>query len=294
MRNLNYRHLLYFWQVARIGHLTKAARQLRVSQSAMSAQIRALEHYLGQPLFDRAGRGLVLTAFGATIFDYADGIFGLGQELLAAARGGEASRSRNLRVGAVATLSRNFLENLLRPLLGVADLRLNLESGSLDELLGRLHVHNLDVVLSNRPVVSEAGRQWRCTRIDRQSVCFVGPATARRRAFVLPADIAGRRINLPGPSSDIRSQFDQWCERRKVRVDVAAEVDDMALLRLVARDSGIITLLPEVVVQDELREGRLQLHARLPGVYENFYAITAPRRTPSPLVQQLLAGSRQR
>jgi LysR family transcriptional activator of nhaA len=289
MKNLNFRHLLYFWQVAKAGHLTRAAGQLRVSQSALSAQIRQLEGYLGRPLFDRTGRSLVLTEFGTTVLDYADGIFGLGQELIATVRGGEGQRIQQLRVGAVATLSRNFLENLIRPLLNRPEVRLSLESGSLEELLGRLQVHNLDVVFSNRPVVAEAGKPWRSVRIDRQSVCLVGPPRPRGSRFRFPADASGARLVLPGPSSDIRSQFDVWCEKHKLRVAIAAEVDDMAMLRLLARDSGAITVLPEVVVQDELRDGRLQRYCAVPGVFENFYAITAARRSPSPIVQSMLS-----
>jgi LysR family transcriptional activator of nhaA len=289
MKNLNFRHLLYFWQVARVGHLTRAAGQLRVSQSALSAQIRQLEAYLGRPLFDRTGRSLVLTEFGATVLDYADGIFGLGQELMASVRGGEGQRVQQLRVGAVATLSRNFLENLLRPVLDRPEVRLSLESGSLEELLGRLQVHTLDVVFSNRPVVAAVGKPWRCVRIDRQSVCLVGPPRPRGSRFRFPADAAGARFVVPGPSSDIRSQFDAWCDKHRLRVAVAAEVDDMAMLRLLARDSGAITVLPEVVVQDELRDGRLQRYCAVPGVFENFYAITAVRRSPSPIVQGMIS-----
>ncbi|MBS0578540.1 MAG: LysR family transcriptional regulator [Proteobacteria bacterium] len=288
MKNLNFRHLFYFWQVAKLGHLTRAARQLHVSQSALSAQIRQLEGYLGKPLFDRAGRTLVLTEFGTTVLDYADGIFGLGQELMAAVRGGEGQLVQRLRVGAVATLSRNFLENLLRPVLGQLQIRLSLESGTLEELLGRLHVHNLDVVFSNRPVVAEVGRPWRCVRIDRQSVCMVGPPRSGSKPFRLPSDAAGQRFVVPGSSSDIRSQFDLWCEKRGLKVEIAAEVDDMAMLRLLARDSGAITVVPEVVVQDELRDGRLKRYCVVPGVFEYFYAITGQRRMPPAILKKLL------
>ncbi|MDE2294976.1 MAG: LysR family transcriptional regulator [Gammaproteobacteria bacterium] len=288
MKQLNFRHLLYFWHVAKSGHLTRAARDLRVSQSALSAQIRHLEGYFGKALFDRVGRRLTLTDFGETVLGYADGIFGLGQELVATVRGGMGQRVQQLRVGAVATLSRNFVDNLLRPILVEPRIRLSLESGTLEELLGRLQVHNLDVVFSNRPVVADSGRPWRCVRIDRQSVCLVGPPRPGTARFRLPVDVAGQRFVVPGPSSDIRSQFDAWCEKRKLRIEVAAEVDDMAMLRLLARDSGAITVLPEVVVQDELRDGRLYRYCSIPGVFENFYAITAQRRHPSPILQRLL------
>lgn len=292
MRNLNFRHLFYFWSVAKEGALTRAAAGLRVSQSALSAQIRDLEDYFGRPLFEREGRRLELTGFGAVVLAYADEIFELGRELMATVRGGEDQSVRKLRVGAVATLSRNFLENLLRPLLRRADVRLAIESGTLEELLERLRVHHLDIVLSNRPVVAEAGRPWRCARIDRQSVCLVGPPRGKSRRFSLPRDADGQRFVLPGPSSDIRSQFDVWREKARIRVDIAAEVDDMALLRLMARDSGAMTVVPEVVVQDELREGRLERYCVVPGVFENFYAITAFRRAPSPLARELLAQTK--
>ena len=294
MRNLNFRHLLYFWTVAQRGHLTQAAAQLRVSQSALSAQIRQLEMYLGQPLFERAGRSLHLTEFGTVVLDYADGIFGLGQELMATVRGGLGQRQKHLRVGVVATLSRNFTENLLRPLFSRTEVRLTLQSGSLAELLEQLRVHNLDVLLSNRPVVAETERPWRCVPLSRQSVCLIGPPRAGRRRLRLPEDLVGMPLVLPGPSSDVRTQFDLWCERRRIKVEIAAEVDDMAMLRLFARDSGAVAVVPEVVVQDELREGRLQRYCAIPGVFEHFYAVTAFRTSPSPLVQQLFAHARNR
>lgn len=295
MRNLNFRHLMYFWHVAKEGHLTRSARQLHVSQSALSTQIRRLENYLGHALFDRTGKSLVLTEFGAAVLDYADQIFSLGQELMATARGSDRQRIRQIRIGAVATLSRNFLDNLLCPVIGTPGVRLTVVSGTLEELLGRLKVHNLDVVFSNRPVIAEAGKPWRCVRIDRQSVCFLGPPLPRGRRFRLPQDVAGARLVVPGASSDIRSQFDAWCERNAVQPAIAAEVDDMAMLRLLVRDSGAITVLPAVVVQDELREGRLQRYGVVPGVFENFYAVTAFRQKPLPFLRELhILPSRRR
>jgi LysR family transcriptional activator of nhaA len=168
--------------------------------------------------------------------------------------------------------------------------RLSLESGSLDELLSRLRSHRLDVVLSNTPVVAAAGRPWRCTQIDRQAVCLVGPPRRKRQRWRLPDALQGARLVVPGPSSDIRSQFDIWCERSKVTVTAVAEVDDMAMLRLLARDSGLIAVVPEVVVQDELKDGRLERYGTVPDVHENFYAITAARQQSSALVQSLLSS----
>lgn len=288
LRRLNFHHLHYFWVVAKEGHLTRAARQLHVSQSALSAQIRQLEQQLGHALFVREGRSLRLTEMGSLVLGYAEGIFTLGSELLATVGGADASRVHALRVGAVATLSRNFQENFLRPLIGVPDVQLVLVSGSLAELLESLGVHRLDLVLSNRPVLAAGDRPWRCRRISRQKVCLVGPPRDGAAPFRFPRDAVNLRLVLPGPSSDIRSQFDVLCEEAGLLPAIAAEVDDMAMLRLIARDSGAVAVLPEVVVQDELRAGVLERYCELPRVFENFYAVTTRRQIQPAALTRLL------
>lgn len=288
LHRLNYHHLRYFWAVAREGHLTRAAERLHVSQSALSAQIRQLEDALGHDLFEREGRALRLTEVGRLALGYADSIFSLGRELMAAVESGQSQRSRELRIGAVATLSRNFQDNLLSPVMGSSDVRLVLESGSLEELLQRLAVHRLDVVLSNRPATRDADHAWRCRRIARQPVCLVGHPRAGKTPFRFPEDMQGRKLVLPGHSSDIRTDFDLLCEDLHIEPDVLAEVDDMAMLRLIARDTDGIALIPEVVVQDELSAGVIEKYCEVPRVHENFYAITMDRQFAPPLLKTLL------
>ncbi len=288
MRRLNFHHLHYFWAVAREGNLTRAAQSLHVAQSALSTQIRALEEQLGHALFIRSGRNLLLTEAGQLVLDYADSIFALGSELQMTLQGA-LQANRQLRIGAVATLSRNFQENLLRPFLGRSDLRITLESGSLGELLERLALHNLDVVLTNQAVSSDAQRAWRCRLLDRQSVCLVGPP--RSGSFDLRRDLQQARLIVPGRSSDIRSQFELFCDSQGLQPDICAEVDDMAMLRLLARDSGDMALLPAVVVQDELHAGMLQLYAEIPEVIEQFFAITLQRQFRLDILDELLGQS---
>ena len=288
---LNYRHLYYFWMVAKEGHLTRVAEQMHVSQSALSMQIRQLEEQLGYALFVREGRALKLTELGHVVLDYADNIFAMGNELIEVVAAGRGQRSQRLRVGAVATLSRNFQENFLRPVMGMADVKLVLESGTLDELLGRLAVHKLDIVLSNRPVSADEEQAWRCRRIARQPVCLVGKPLAGNEPFRFPADLKGMKLLLPGHSSDIRTEFNMLCEARGIAVDIFAEVDDMAMLRLLARDSGGVALVPAVVVQDELKTGLLQQYCVVPEVFENFYAITTERQFQTKVLEALLTQS---
>ena len=286
---LNYHHLHYFWAVAKEGNLTRVAKRLHVSQSALSVQIRLLEDELGQPLFVREGRTLVLTEAGRIALAYAERIFSNGSELVSTLREGRRRERHVLRIGAVATLSRNFQESFVKPILVRDDFELVLQSGGLDELLKRLGVHALDLVLSNRSVPSDAERTWQCTRIARQPVSLVGRPRGRRKRFRFPEDLDGSRILLPGKSSDVRSAFDLLCDQLDVHLNVLAEVDDMAMLRLLARDTQEMALVPTVVVRDELREGRLEEYCEIPNLFEQFYAITIKRHYQHPALKALLA-----
>jgi LysR family transcriptional activator of nhaA len=288
MSTLNFHHLRYFWAVAKEGNLTRAAAQLHVSQSALSAQIKELERELGQPLFLRTGRTLTLTEAGRIALAHAERIFATGHELVEVLRAGPGEERQVLRIGAVATLSRNFQENFIRPLLGEPGVELMLSSGNLPELLARLRVHSLDLVLSNQRVHASTADPWRCRRIASQPVSLVGPPTGDGDRFRFPDDLADRPLVLPGRDNDIRATFDLRCEQLGVRYQLRAEVDDMALLRLLARDTDCLALVPSVVVQDELSNGRLVEYAVVPDLFEHFYAVTVQRRFEPPLVRTLL------
>lgn len=291
LEQLNFHHFFYFWRVAKLGHLTKAAQELHTSQSALSAQIRQLEDRLGQPLFAREGRRLVLTDNGHLVFSYAEGIFGLSQEMLGRLQGLDSGITR-LRVGGVATMSRNYQENWIRPALANPHVVLTLESGLLDWLLDRLLRHQLDVVLANETVPADPDRPFHCRFLGGQSVSLVGHALAwQGRTLRIPDDLHGVDIALPGTRHALRAQFDALCESAEITPKLRAEVDDMALLRLIARDSGWLTLLPEIVVQDELRAGSLVVVGVSSQLQERFYAITAPHRGRIDVLEELLTHS---
>jgi LysR family transcriptional activator of nhaA len=283
--DLNFHHLRYFWAVAKDGNLTRTALRLRVAQSALSAQIRKLEEQVGQALFTREGRGLALNEAGKIALAYADEIFSAGGELVSTLKEGRR-RQHVLCVGAVATSSRNFQRSFVRPMLAQPNVRLRLTSGSFGELLSQLGAHTLDVVLSNRPAPRGSELRFRSRRLARQPVSVV--ASRPRPRFRYPDDLAGCAMILPGVESDLRGEFDALCERLGVRVRVVAEVDDMATMRLLVRDSDALALLPSVVVRDELRQGLVHELCVVPDVAETFYAITIERRFQHPLVRALL------
>lgn len=291
LEQLNFHHLFYFWRVAKAGHLTRAAQAMHVSQSALSAQIKQLEDRLGEPLFVREKRRLLLTETGQLVLSYAENIFGLGQEMLGRLQGSSEGMTR-LRVGSVATLSRNYQENWIRPLLSDPSVTLTLESGLLHDLLDRLLQHQLDVVLANEPVPSDPQQPLHCRFLGSQTISLVGPAAQwRGQRLAIPQGLDGLDLALPGPRHALRAQFDALCLSAGVKPRIRAEVDDMAMLRLIARDSGWLTVVPEVVVQDELSSDLLVKVGESSELKENFYAITTPHRYRIERLERLLAGT---
>lgn len=286
LERVNLHHLHYFWAVATDGNLTRAAQRLRTSQSAVSAQVRLLEQWLGLELFTRVGRTLQLTEAGRLALGYAERIFATAESMVASLQGGR-SVDQPLRVGSVATLSRNFQELFLRPVLQRPEVSLVLRSGSQPELLSQLEKRELDVVLDNRRAPSHAGSPWRCLRVARQSVSLVG--TKRLCARPMRELLRDATLIVPGADSEIRSEFDAICASWQITPRIAAEVDDMALMRLLARDTAALAVLPSVVVRDELEAKTLRDYGAIPGLYEIFYAITVERDYPHPLLGLLLA-----
>ncbi|MFM2109375.1 MAG: LysR family transcriptional regulator [Steroidobacteraceae bacterium] len=288
MAILNFHHLRYFWVIAHERSLTKAAARLHVSASALSIQLRQLEERLGQALFERKNRRIELTEGGRIALEYADAIFRSGEELVSTLKGSARKGRAVLRVGAVATLSRNFQIGWLRPLLGRDDVELVLRSGTLNELLVQLAAHSLDVVLTNASVPRDAKAPWRVFKIGEQEATLVGRPSRKHKKFRFPDDLRQTPIVLPGPESSLRESFDTLMEQAGIRPLIAAEVDDMAMLRLVARESKGVALVPPVVVKDELERGTLVQRARVTGLKETFYAVTASRRFGNPLLKTLL------
>jgi len=286
---MNYKHLRYFRAVAHEGRLTKAAETLNLSQSALSTQIRQLEAQLGHALFERQGRTLSLTEAGRVALDYADMIFAAGDELESTLKGGAGSGRRTLNVGALATLSRNFQTDLLAPLVASGEAEIHLRSGSLSELMDALEAHNLDLVLANQAPVRDSDSAWTVHRLADQKVSLIG--TPQRVGAGAPVEtlLRDHPLILPSRRSGVRSGFDAFAMQLGLNPVIAAEVDDMAMLRLFARSDAGLAVAPPIVVRDELASGRLVEAGDLPGIAETFYAITLERRFPNPLVAQVLS-----
>ena len=289
MRQLNYHHLRYFHAIVREGTLTAAAARLNVSQSSLSVQLKQLEASLECALFDRMHKSLQLTEEGRMVFEYADSIIRTGEEMLATLQNRGGRYKEVLRVGAVATLSRNFQLAFLNPAIADESIEVVITSASMGELMAQLNAHTIDMVLSNRPATRDTGSSWKSHLVSEQPVSLIGGAKYRkRRKFRFPEDLRDVPLVLPTRESEIRGHFDLLMGQHGMAPLVAAEADDMAMLRLLAREIDGIALLPPVVVQDELEQKSLFELYQVPGLNERFYAITIERKFPNTHLGMLL------
>ncbi|MEO0773602.1 MAG: LysR family transcriptional regulator [Pseudomonadota bacterium] len=281
---LNYHHLRYFREVAQQGHLGQAADRLNVAQSALSLQIKQLEDRLGHPLFDRVGRKLVLTEAGRVALDHADRIFSAGEELLASLAS-TSDATAPLHVGALSTLSRNFQLQFMRPLMAEGRHGVTLKSGNMRSLLSDLEALTLDVVLTTE-VPQTPG--FAAQRISTQAVGLHG--TPELLAHGTLEEMLGTAPLILPSESTIRAGFENLVGKLGVEPRVVAHVDDMAMVRLLAREGFGLAVAPAVVVADEIASGLLATAPFDLGIDEPFFAVTVPRRFPHPALAGLLVG----
>ena len=294
MEWLNYHHLLYFWTVADKGGLAPAGKALRLSQSALSGQIRRLEENLGQDLFERRGRKLELTETGRVVFRYAAQIFGLGREMLDVVRERAADRPLRLVVGISDVIPKLLVRQLLAPAFHHEQkLALVCHEDQFERLLGSLANHVLDVVIADAPVPPDRGLKLFNHLLGESIVSLVAPASlasALRRNF--PASLNGAPLLLPLAGSTLRRNLDAWLEREGIVPNVVAEAEDSALLKAFAADGMGAMFVPKVISKTVVRRYDVVEVAQIEAVQERFYAITAERRIVHPAVLAIRSAAR--
>ncbi len=291
MSIINLHHLRLFRAVARDGTLTGAARTLNISQSAVSTQIKALEASLGHELLERSGRNLVLTEAGRIALDHAEEIFRTAEDLTATLQA-TGSRRQALRIGALATLSRNFQIGFLEPIIGRDDVEVVLRSGAQPDLLRALEAMAIDVVLTNLVPARDAVSPYLVHKLSEQPVSIIGAPNPQLENRSMRQLCEGEALILPTPESALRASFDALLAHLGLIPKIAAEADDMAMLRLLTRARAGLAVIPPIVVRDELETGALVEYAKLEGITESFFAVTLQRRFPNPLVAETLAAFR--
>lgn len=287
---MNYHHLYYFWRVAKQGNLTKTATELHISQSALSAQIRQLEVSMGVDLFLREGRKLRLTESGYSAVGYAEEIFTRGEELESLLKKGIQPDLLTIRIGVLTTMSRNFVEGFIEPLIGRPNTKYMLHARGQINLLNSVANHEFDLALTNIQVLGTNKELWQCQLLARQPISIIGPQSLGSNN-IFSSRYKDHEWVVPVTDSPVRSAFDSFCAQNQFKPRIVAEADDMAMLRLLARDTGALAVMPDVVVKDELKLGTLVNYLTLPNVYENFYAVTVKRQIQNKLISELINSS---
>jgi LysR family transcriptional activator of nhaA len=294
MDTLNYHHLRYFQVVAREGGLAPAGRVLRLSHPTLSAQIHALEDQLGEKLFTRVGRRLVLTEVGRAVLRYADEIFSLGRELVDTVQGRAGGAPLRLDVGVADVVPKLVVRRLLQPALALPEpVRLICHEAPQQQLLAGLAQHELDVVLTDAPVPSGSSVRAFNHLLGESGVSFFGAeplASAHRPGF--PGSLQGAPVLLPLESLTLRRSLDQWFDRHGLRPRVVAEFEDSALLKVFGGDGLGIFAAPTVVEREVVAQYGVQLLGRAEEVRERFYAISVERRLKHPAVLAISDAAR--
>jgi LysR family transcriptional regulator, transcriptional activator of nhaA len=286
---LNYHHLLYFWVVAREGTIARACDQLHLTQPSISKQLRQLERSVGEKLFQRVGRNLVLTETGQLVFRYADEIFSLGRELSDTLQGKPSRERLKLRVGIADVVPKLIAYRVLEPALHLPErVQLICDERGLVDLLRELAEHRLDLVLSDSPLPPTSGTRAYNHLLGECSVCVFGSSRlARRFRRGFPQSLDGAPFLLPTRRSMLRQSLDQWFDAQNIRPDVLGEFDDSALLKVFGQAG--VGLFPgaAVVEQETCRQYHVQPVGRFDAVRERFYAISVERKLKHPAVKAI-------
>ncbi len=294
MQNLNYHHLRLFWAVAREGNLTRASAELCLTPQTVSGQIRSFEEAIGEKLFRRSGRRLVLTDVGQMTLNHADEIFSIGHELMETLRGQPTGRPLRLVVGVADVVPKLVAHRLIEPALHLDEpTRVVCCEGSPEKLLADLAVHRLDVVLSDGPIPPTVRVKAYNHQLGRCGVTFMArPDLAGRLREGFPRSLDGARVLLPSPDAVLRRELDGWFTRRGVRPVVVGEFDDSALLKVFGQAGAGFFTVPSVIADEVGRQYQVQSIGTTEDVVERFYAISVERRIRNPAVAAICEAAR--
>lgn len=294
MRHLNYSHLFYFWTVAREGSIAKASKLLHLTPQTISGQLKLLEDSIGEPLFHRIGRGLVLSESGLVVNQYAEEIFSLGAELASRVRDKSTSNPLTLNVGIVNSIPKLIAYRLLSPVLNMENaLRVVCYEGDLEDLLGDLSVHQLDIILSDRPLPRGLGVKAFTHPLIKSSVsffCHVSQVDNYSGDF--PESIRGAPVLLPLPSNPLRRQLDEWFTKNNVVPKVIAEFDDSALLKAFGNAAIGLFPAPDAIFEEIESMYEVKKIGIIPKISESYYALSSERKVTHPAVSVICNTAR--
>ena len=295
MRHLNYTHLLYFWTVAREGSVTRASEVLSLTPQTISGQIKLLEDTVGDPLFNRVGRGLVLTETGQVVKQYADEIFTLGAELTQRVKSKQALVPTTFNVGVVDSIPKLVALRVLEPVFALDDpIRIICREGSFDSLLGELAVHRLDIVISDRMLPAGSGVKAYNHPLGESGVSFFShKSIAKKYLKDFPRNLDQAPFLLPVSENPMRRALDEWFDQHDIRPNICAEFEDSALLKAFGEASLGIFPAP-TAISDEIISMYHATHLGETTIKEPYFAISTERKIRHPAVLAVTEQAREK
>ncbi len=295
MGSLNFKHLRYFWVVAKAGGIARASERLHLTPQTISGQISGFEGLLGYKLFARAGRRLVLTEAGRVALSYADEIFTLGEELEGVLRSPAEGRPLQFSVGVADAVPKVVAYRLLEPAVRLPEpLRIVCREGRLASLLGDLAVHRLDIVISDSPMPAAVNVKGFNHLLGECGVTFFATAKlARKHKGSFPRLLDGAPLLLPGEHAAVRPRLMRWFDAQRIHPRIVGEFDDSALLKAFGRAGAGIFAAPSAIAEQVRRQYGVMAIGRTEAVTEVFYAISVERRLTHPAVVAITSAARR-
>ena len=294
-KSINYKHLHYFWVVAKEGSIASASQQLHITPQTISGQLSMLEESLGSSLFERKGRGLVLTEQGRIAFRYAEEIFNLGNELSDVVREKGRAGQVEFVVGILDCIPKTIAYKLLAPAFeSIPDVTIVCQEGSLDQILAELAIHKMDLVLADMPLNSAYNIKAYNHFLGKSDITFFAtPEIAKKYRKSFPSNMDGAPFLLPTQKSTIRRALDQWFDDLEVSPTVVGQFDDSALLKAFGQAGMGIFSMPTIIENEVCKQFQVKAVGRIQEVKEQFYAITAERRIRHPAAAAVCENARK-
>ena len=292
---VNYKHLHYFWAVAREGGIARASERLHLTPQTISGQLSLLEENLGVDLFTRVGRNLEITETGRLVLSYANEIFSLGGELEEVIHQLPESRPQLFRVGVVDVVPKSIAHRILEPALQMPEaVRMICREASLDTLLAELTVHRLDLVLADRPIPPTVSTRGFSHKLGECAVSFFATEKLEKKLTGnFPRCLDGAPLLLPSSGNQLRSGIDQWLDKHRLHPRVIAEFDDSALMKAFGQEGAGAFIAPAAIEAEVEWQYQVTAIGRVDEVKERFYAISVERRVTHPVVFAVVDAARE-
>lgn len=292
---LNLKHLHYFWAVAKQGGVTRASEHLHLTPQTISGQITRLEEQLGETLFNRVGRTLILTEVGRVVLSYADEIFSLSGELEEIIRGMPEDRPMQFRVGVADVVPKSIAHRLLAPALNIPEsLRIICREGDLNSLLAELAVHRIDLVIADGPIPSHVNVRGFSHELGNCGISFFAEHKLSRQLNQnFPENLNNQPLLIPGEGTMLRNQLMQWLDTKHIYPRIVGEFEDSALMKAFGRAGAGVFIAPTPIADEVAKQYNVKIIGQTNEISDQFYAITVERKISHPAVSVITTAARE-